>query len=154
MDWDLITRQSTTLLQDLLRFDTTNPPGNETPCVEYIAAALKREGIEPTVLESAPGRGNVVARLSGDGSCAPLLLMGHVDVVPAEADKWQRPPFSGDLDDGTIWGRGATDMKQMVAMELMTMLLVKRAGITLKRDLIFMATADEETGGRMGAGWL
>ena len=154
MNWDLITVESTTLLQDLLRFDTTNPPGNETPCAEYIAAILKREGFEPTVLESAPGRGNVVARLRGDGSLAPLLLMGHIDVVPAEADKWQHPPFSGDLSDGIVWGRGATDMKQMVAMELMTLLSLKRAGVALKRDVIFMATADEETGGRMGAGWL
>ena len=118
MNWDQIINEVTTTLQDLIRFDTTNPPGNETPCIEYIAAKLKREGIEPVVLESAPTRGNLVARLKGDGSLPPLLLMGHVDVVPAEADKWQRAPFSGDLIDGIVWGRGATDMKQMVAMEL------------------------------------
>jgi acetylornithine deacetylase/succinyl-diaminopimelate desuccinylase-like protein len=115
---------------------------------------VKREGVEPIVLESAPGRGNLVAHLKGDGSLPPLLLMGHVDVVPAEADKWQRAPFSGDLIDGIVWGRGATDMKQMVAMELLTFLLVKRENIPLKRDLIFMANADEETGGRMGAAWM
>jgi acetylornithine deacetylase/succinyl-diaminopimelate desuccinylase-like protein len=154
MNWNHIRDQVTTILQDLIRFDTTNPPGNETPCVEHIARVLKREDIEPVVLESAPGRGNVVARLKGDGSLPPLLLMGHVDVVPAEADKWQRAPFSGDLVDGVIWGRGATDMKQMVAMELMTLLLLKREGVPLKRDVIFMATADEETGGQMGAGFL
>jgi acetylornithine deacetylase/succinyl-diaminopimelate desuccinylase-like protein len=97
MNWESVREQVTGLTQDLIRFDTTNPPGNETPCVEYLAAALKREGIEPVVLESAPGRGNVVARLKGDGALPPLLLMGHVDVVPAEANQWQRPPFSGDL---------------------------------------------------------
>lgn len=154
MNWDAVRDDVTRLTQDLIRFDTTNPPGNETPCIEHIAALLQQEGIGPTVLESAPGRGNVVARLKGDGSAAPLLLMGHVDVVPAEADKWQRPPFSGDLVDGIIWGRGATDMKQMVAMELMTTLLLKRAGAPLRRDVIFMATADEETGGQMGAGFV
>lgn len=154
MNREHIRQEAILLLQDLIRFDTTNPPGNETPCIEYIAQALKRDGIEPIVLESAPGRGNVVARLKSDGSLPPLLLMGHVDVVPAEADKWNHPPFSGALVDGIIWGRGATDMKQMVAMELMTMLLLKRNNVPLKRDVIFMANADEETGGRMGAGWV
>lgn len=154
MNWNLIRDEVVTILQDLIRFDTTNPPGNETPCVEHIASILRREGVEPIVLESAPGRGNVVARIKGDGSLPPLLLMGHVDVVTAEEDKWQQPPFSGALVDGIVWGRGATDMKQMVAMELMTVLLLKRENKKLKRDVIFMATADEETGGRMGAGYL
>ncbi len=154
MNWDLVREQTTTLAQDLIRFDTTNPPGNEMPCIEYIGAVLQREGIEPVVLESAPGRGNLVARLKSDGTLPPLLLMGHVDVVPAEADKWERPPFSGELVDGIVWGRGATDMKQMVAMELMVVLLLKRQGVPLKRDVIFMANADEEAGGRMGAGWM
>lgn len=154
MNWTAIRDQVTKLLRDLIRFNTTNPPGNELACVEYIAASLRQEGIEPVVLESAPGRGNVVARLKGDGSLPPLLLMGHVDVVPAEADKWKHPPFSGDLVDGVVWGRGATDMKNMVAFELMTFLLLKRNGVPLKRDVIFMATADEETGGRMGAAWM
>jgi acetylornithine deacetylase/succinyl-diaminopimelate desuccinylase-like protein len=154
MNWESTIDQATHLLQDLLRFNTTNPPGNETLCAEYIAQLFKQEGFEPIVIESAPGRGNVVARLKGDGSQPPLLLMGHIDVVPAEADKWKRPPFSGDLVDGVVWGRGATDMKNMVAMEIMTMLLLKRENIPLKRDVIFMATADEETGGRMGAGFM
>ncbi len=154
MNWNAVDGQVARTLQDLIRFDTTNPPGNEMSCIEYIAGLLKGEGIEPIVLESAPGRGNLVARLRGDGSLAPLLLMGHVDVVPAEADQWVHPPFSGDLVDGIVWGRGATDMKQMVAMELMTLLALQRERITLKRDVIFMATADEETGGRMGAGFV
>ncbi|MBI5301556.1 MAG: M20/M25/M40 family metallo-hydrolase [Chloroflexi bacterium] len=154
MNWQTIVHETTTLLQDLIRFDTTNLPGNETPCIEHIARVLNRDGVESQVFESAPGRGNLVARLQGDGSLPPLLLMGHVDVVTAEADKWHRAPFSGDLVDGIVWGRGATDMKQMVAMELMVFLLAKRNSIPLKRDLIFMANADEEVGGRMGAGWM
>ena len=154
MNWHQVTEEVTRLTQDLIRFDTTNPPGNETPCIEYVATILRREGIEPVVLESAPGRGNLVARLKGDGSLPPLLLMGHVDVVPAEADKWRRPPFSGDLADGIVWGRGATDMKQMVAMELMTLLLLQRSAAALKRDVILMTNADEETGGKLGAGFI
>ena len=104
MNWSLAREQVTTLLRDLIRFDTTNPPGNETPCIDYIAATLQRDGIESTVLESAPGRGNLVARLHGDGSLPPILLMGHVDVVPAEADKWEHPPFSGEIVDEVVWG--------------------------------------------------
>ncbi len=154
MNWDSVRDEVVRLMQDLVRFDTTNPPGNETQCIEYIATLLKREGIEPVVLESAPRRGNLVTRLKGDGSLPPLLLMGHVDVVPAEASHWQQPPFSGDLLDGIVWGRGATDMKQMVAMELMTMLLLHRAGVALRRDVILMANADEETGGKRGAGFI
>lgn len=154
MNWQTIIPEVTMILQDLIRFNTTNPPGNETPCLEHIAQILKRDDIDSMILESAPGRGNLVARLKGDGSLPPLLLMGHVDVVPAEADKWEHPPFSGDLIDGIVWGRGATDMKQMVAMELMVFLLLKRENVPLKRDVIFMANADEETGGRMGAGWV
>lgn len=154
MNWEAISDEVTRLAQTLIRFDTTNPPGNETPCVETIAGRLRSEGLQATVMESAPGRGSVVARLPGDGTLPPLLLMGHVDVVPAEAGKWRHPPFSGDIADGILWGRGATDMKQMVAMEMMTLLLLKRQGLPLKRDVIFMATADEETGGKMGAGYV
>jgi acetylornithine deacetylase/succinyl-diaminopimelate desuccinylase-like protein len=154
MNWQSIVHETTTLLQELIRFDTTNPPGNETPSLEHVARLLKREGIEAQIFESAPGRGNLVARLKGDGSQPPLMLMGHVDVVPAEADKWQHAPFSGDLVDGIIWGRGATDMKNMVAMELITFLLLKRENVRLTRDVILMLNADEETGGKMGAAWM
>ena len=87
MNWQSIVHETTTLLQELIRFDTTNPPGNETPSLEHVARLLKREGIEAQIFESAPGRGNLVARLKGDGSQPPLMLMGHVDVVPAEADR-------------------------------------------------------------------
>ncbi len=137
-----------------MRIDTTNPPGQETRAAEYLACVLKREGIEPAILEAVPGRGNLVARLKGNGSAAPLLLMAHVDVVPAEQERWERPPFSGDLHDGYVWGRGTLDTKQLAAMELMTVLLLKRQQVPLARDVILMANADEETGGKLGAGWM
>ncbi len=134
-------------LAGLIQLDTTNPPGNETLAAEYLAGLLRAEGIQPVVLEYAPGRGNVVARLKGDGSAAPLLLYGHTDVVPAEPEFWSHPPFSGEVADGYLWGRGALDMKGMVAMCLSVMLLLKRSGAPLKRDVIFAATADEEVSG-------
>nr|WP_290668263.1 M20/M25/M40 family metallo-hydrolase [Ardenticatena sp.] len=157
-NWKAVRDEVTRYLQDLLRIDTTNPPGNELAAAEYLAGLLRAEGFDPIVLESAPRRGNLVVRLKGSGEEAPLLLMSHTDVVPAEPDKWEHPPFGGVLADGYIWGRGAVDMKDTVAVFLMLMLLFKRrqdAGAPpLKRDLIFMATADEERGGHLGAGWL
>ncbi len=155
-DWNLVRDEATRYLQDLIRIDTTNPPGNEIKAAEYLAGVLKREGIEPTILESAPGRGNLVARLKGDGRAAPLLLMVHIDVVPAEADQWTHPPFGGDIADGFLWGRGTLDTKELAAMELMVLLMFKRdaARKPLARDIIFMANADEEAGGRLGAGWM
>lgn len=91
--------------------DTTDPPGNELAAVEYVAGVLRAEGIEPIVLEAAPQRGNGIARLTGNGSLPPLLLYSHVDVVPAEPAHWSHNPFSGDIADGCVWGRGALDMK-------------------------------------------
>ncbi len=141
-------------LQALIRLDTVNPPGNETLAAEYLADVLRADGIEPVILEATPGRGNLVARLRGSGELPPLLLMSHTDVVPAEADQWTHPPFAGDVADGYVWGRGAVDMKNMVAMELMVMLLLRRLDLPLQRDVIFMAAADEEVGGQYGAAWL
>src|SRR5262249_32919248 len=106
--------ETTQLLQGLLRYDTTNPPGNEIIAIQYIADILKREGIESTFLESAPTRANLVARLKGNGSRQPFILMGHVDVVPVEADKWEHPPFGAEIHDGFIYARGALDMKNTV----------------------------------------
>jgi len=154
VDWKSAREEVVEHLRALIRFDTTNPPGNETPCIEFIAETLRGGGMETTVLESAPRRGNVVARLKGNGQKEPLLIYGHVDVVPAEASKWTHPPFSAESADGCVWGRGTLDMKDMVAVELETMLLLARQKLPLKRDVIFAATADEESGGEMGAGWL
>jgi len=141
-------------LRDLIRFDTSNPPGNELPAAEYVAKVLRTEGIEPIVLESATNRGNVVARLAGDGSEGALLLMSHLDVVPAVAEEWEHPPFAADLAGGYIWGRGAVDTKQLTAMQLATVIALKRAKSALKRDVVLAATADEEVGGTYGMGWL
>jgi acetylornithine deacetylase/succinyl-diaminopimelate desuccinylase-like protein len=154
INWNAVRDEAAQYLCDLLRIDTTNPPGNETRAMEFLASIFKREGIEPLMLESAPNRGNLVARLKGNGSSAPLLLMVHLDVVPAEADRWTHAPFSGDIAEGYLWGRGALDTKGLAAMELMVMLLLKRERKVLSRDLIFMANADEEMGGGMGAGWM
>lgn len=146
-------------LRTLVRFDTTNPPGNETPAARYLAEVLTAAGISSQVLESAPGRGSVVARLHADraaGEAEPaVLLHGHLDVVPAgEADGWTYPPFGGDLADGSVWGRGAIDHKSGVAVLLAGFLALHRSGAPLRRDVIFAATADEEAGGFAGMGWL
>ena len=153
-DFNSIRDEAVRHLQALLRIDTTNPPGNELAAAEYLAGVLHAEGYDPIVLEAAPRRGNLIARYSGDGSAAPLLLYSHTDVVPAEPGKWKHPPFAGDIADGSVWGRGALDMKGMVIMELMTLLLLKRNGDALHRDVIYAATADEEIDSDVGAGWL
>jgi len=145
-------------LQRLIQINTTNPPGNEIRVATYLRDVLREEGYEPLILESAPGRANLVARLKGTGEKPPLLLMGHTDVVPAEPEHWTHPPFGGEIHDGYIWGRGAIDMKSLIATQLGLRVLFKRAQDAgespLKRDLIWMAAADEETGGALGAGWL
>lgn len=141
-------------LVSLLKIDTSNPPGNETAACEYIRDALAVEGIESVILESAPGRGSIIARLKGDGSKKPFLMAGHIDVVPAQAQDWTADPFGGEIRDGCVWGRGALDMKHNVAIDLAAFLEIKRRGIKLKRDIIFCAAADEEQSGNFGMGWL
>lgn len=141
-------------LRALVRIDTTNPPGGETAACEYIKKELAKEGMDSEILEKEPGRGNIVTRLNGDSSMKPLLLQGHVDVVAAEEDQWSHPPFAAEIVDGYLFGRGTIDMKNMVAMELEIMLIAKRLGWNLKRDLIFAAVADEEAGCEMGSKFL
>jgi len=155
-NWPAVTDEAIRHLQALLRLETVNPPGNELVAAEYLASVLRSEGADPLVFTSAPGRGNVVARLKGTGERAPLLLYSHTDVVPAEPQHWSHPPFAGEVADGFVWGRGAVDMKGAVTQQLLVVLLLKRAGILLKRDVIFAATADEEIGGMDGYGmsWL
>ena len=154
INWDEVGNEVVSRLRDLLRLDTRNPPGNEIRAAEHLSAILQQEGIECTIVGPQPDRGTLVARLRGDGSEAPLLLMSHTDVVAVEPEKWTHDPFAADIADDFIYGRGALDMKNMVAMELMTILLLKRSGMPLKRDVIFMAAADEETGGHQGAEWV
>ncbi len=154
IDWLAVRDEVTQHLQALIRIDTTNPPGNETAAARYIEGVLAREGLPTVFVESEPGRGNVLSTLEGDGG-DPLMLLGHTDVVAVEPEHWTHPPFSGALVDGYVWGRGALDMKNMVAAELMVFLLLKREGFALRRDVIFAATADEEAGkGNHGPGWI
>ncbi|WP_077089033.1 M20/M25/M40 family metallo-hydrolase [Mycobacterium rhizamassiliense] len=145
----------------LIRFDTTNTGEPETTqgeaeCAHWVAAQLAEVGYEPEYLESGgPGRGNVFARLAGaDRSRGALLIHGHLDVVPAEPAEWSVHPFSGAIEDGYVWGRGAVDMKDMVGMMIVVARQLKRAGIVPPRDLVFAFVADEEHGGRYGAHWL
>lgn len=141
-------------LRNILRLDTRNPPGNEVLAAHYLRDVLEAEGFECVIVGPTPERATLITRLKGDGSEPPLLLMSHTDVVAVEPEKWTHDPFSGDIADGFIYGRGALDMKSMVTMELMAMLLLKRTGVPLKRDVIYMAEADEETGGHEGAQWV
>jgi acetylornithine deacetylase/succinyl-diaminopimelate desuccinylase-like protein len=154
IDWTAATAEAVAHFKALLRIDTTNPPGNERAAADYLAHVLDREGIPYRIVESEPTRASLVARLAGTGKKAPLMLNGHLDVVPVERERWDHDPFGGEEHDGCIWGRGAVDMKNMVAMSLMTLVLLKRAGVTLERDLIFAAVADEEAGSRHGAQFL
>ncbi len=151
IDWTSLTAEAISIFRDLLRIDTTNPPGNERPAADYIARILEREGIAFDVTEPAPTRTSLVARLPGNGSEGPLLLNGHLDVVPVDRDAWDHDPFAAEEADGCIWGRGAIDMKNMVTMGLMTIILLKRLGVPLDRDIIFAAVADEEAGSRHGS---
>jgi acetylornithine deacetylase/succinyl-diaminopimelate desuccinylase-like protein len=144
----------TTLLSDLIRINTTNPPGNETEAAEYLAKTLTRKGFKCEFYESAPKRGSVVTRIKGTGERPSLLLLSHLDVVAANPKEWSVDPFGGVVKDGFVWGRGALDMKSMTAVEVMVMKLLKRHGVKLKGDVLVAATADEEKGGEAGAGWL
>ena len=149
-----LTEHAFRLCQQLLRIDTTNPPGNELPAAELLAEELSAAGLEPTVLQSAPGRGNVVTRIHGTGEEPPLLLTAHLDVVEADASQWRYPPFSGEIAEGCLWGRGAIDMKNMAAMSVAIITRLAREGVKPKRDLIFAGVADEEAGCRHGSLWL
>ncbi len=145
-------------LQALIRFDTTNPPGNEGELAAYLARALEDEGIDTQLLVPVVNRAAVVARIKGNGRKRPVMLMAHMDVVGVERDKWSCDPFGGVIRDGYLYGRGAIDDKGMLAANLMAMLLMKRnvvdAGVELDRDVIFLATSDEETGGTHGIKWM
>ncbi len=142
------------LCQTLLRIDTTNPPGNERAAAEVVVEELAAAGLAPELMESAPERANVVARLRGTGELPPLLLTAHLDVVEADPDTWRHPPFAGVIDDGCLWGRGAIDMKNMAAMSVAVMARLAREQPRLRRDVIFAAVADEEAGCDFGSKWL
>ena len=142
------------LLQRLIRFDTTNPPGNEADCISYINGLLTEAGIETTILARMPERPNLIARLRGQGNRSPLLLYGHVDVVTTANQEWENPPFEGELVDEFVWGRGALDMKGGVAMMLASFLRAKAEGLNLPGDVVLAIVSDEETGGDFGSKYL
>ncbi len=154
IDWAAVEHEAREHFVNLLRLDTTNPPGDEILAARYLARALDKAGIEAHLEEPAPGRANLVARLSAGAPERGLLLSAHTDVVPAEPEHWRHPPFAAVQEDGLIYGRGAVDMKHMVAYCLMTMALLRRHGVKLARDVVFAAVADEEAGSRNGSLWL
>jgi acetylornithine deacetylase/succinyl-diaminopimelate desuccinylase-like protein len=143
-------KQAVSILQDLIRIDTSNPPGNETKAAEYLKALLEREKIPGEIVALEPSRGNLIARLKGSGRKAPLLLMGHTDVVGVERASWSVDPFAGAIKDGYVWGRGARDDKGMVAAIATVMVALARTNTPLDRDVIFLAEAGEEATTRVG----
>ena len=157
LKWDAIQTEAHTLLLDYLKLDTTNPPGNEIAAAKFFAAICQREGIEHKVFEPFPGRGTFWARVKGDGSQRPIILLNHSDVVPHDKAYWTTEPFTPVEKDGFIYARGAMDMKGVGMAQFVTLLTLHRSVVAakakLKRDVIFLSTADEEAGGLQGAGW-
>ena len=142
------------LLQNLIRFDTTNPPGNEKACISYIQGLLNEAGLETQVVGRSPNRPNLVARLPGLGQAPPLLLHGHADVVPAINHEWQHPPFEANIVDGYVWGRGALDMKGGIAMMMAALLRAKSENLVPPGDVVLAVVSDEEAGGEFGTKYL
>ncbi len=142
------------LLQKLIRFDTTNPPGNESECIAFITHLLTQAGIETKILAKSSERPNLIARLPGQGNAAPLMLYGHVDVVTTENQRWQHPPFEGKLVGGYVWGRGALDMKSGIAMMVTAFLRAKAENMKPPGDIVLAIVSDEEAGGDFGARFL
>lgn len=158
IDWEGALWECIAHLQALIRMDTINPPGREIGVARYLDDVLRGAGIETTLMEPAPGRAALVARVRGNGRKRPVLMMAHMDVVGVERDQWKTNPFGGEILDGYLYGRGAIDDKGMLAVNLQAMLLIQhhlvRAGRTIDRDVIFLATSDEEAGGEFGIDWV
>ena len=155
IDWAAVETESAQLLSRYLQFDTTNPPGNERAAVEFLAEVLRQRGFEPRLIESAPGRANLVTRLPGrKRSAGACLLYAHADVVPAAPTGWSVSPFGGQIQDGFVWGRGALDDKALGIIFLQTLTLLKQTAFPLERDVILLIAADEEVCGRYGVAWL
>ena len=149
-DWDRVNVETLQHFQELVRFDTSDPPGGEAPAVAYLRSVLEKEGISVEVFALEANRPNLVARLKGTGKKRPILIMGHTDVVNVDPKKWTHPPFGAVRDGGYIYGRGTVDDKDNVVASLMTMLLLKRLNVPLDRDVIFLAEAGEEGSTRVG----
>ena len=157
-DTEHVRAETVERVQSIIRFDTTNPPGNELPLALYLENALKEEGIDTTLLVPAKNRAQLIGRIHGTGSRRPVILLAHMDVVGVQRASWTHDPFAGEVSNGYLYGRGAIDDKGMLAANLMTVLLLQRelqrSGRQLSRDVVFVATCDEESGGDMGMGWL
>jgi acetylornithine deacetylase/succinyl-diaminopimelate desuccinylase-like protein len=157
-DWRRLREETVAQLQKIIQFDTTNPPGNELPLALYLQSVLDAAGIETRLLEPSEGRAALIARIRGDGSRRPVMLLAHMDVVGVERENWTRDPFAGHVADGYLYGRGAIDDKGMLAANLISMLALQQhlSGDNAKprRDILFVATSDEEAGGEWGMGWL
>ncbi|WP_322795084.1 M20/M25/M40 family metallo-hydrolase [Tepidiforma sp.] len=154
IDWPAVHREALEIFVRYLQIDTSNPPGNEKPGARFLGSILEAEGIPTEYIETAPNREVLVARLCGDGSKRALMLCNHTDVVPVEEEFWTVPAFAGLVQDGRVYGRGAVDMKGCGVMQLMAMLLLKREGVPLRRDVVFCAVPDEEAGSDYGMAWL
>lgn len=154
VNWDALQAEAVRTLSDYIKINTTNPPGNELQAARFLKGILDREGIESQILDTAElepaGRANFYARLRGNGSKKAIALVHHMDVVPATPAFWSVDPFSGQVKDGYIWGRGAIDMKGHGVAQLMAMIALKRSGVPLDRDIVFIANADEELGSTGG----
>lgn len=154
VDWGEVHAEALDIFVRYLQIDTSNPPGNEKPAARFLGSLIEAEGVDVEYIETAPNREVVVATIKGDGSKRPLMLCNHTDVVPVEMQYWEMPAFAGVVQDGRIYGRGAVDMKGCGVMQLMAFLELKRAGATLKRDLVFCGVPDEEAGSEDGMVWL
>jgi acetylornithine deacetylase/succinyl-diaminopimelate desuccinylase-like protein len=153
MDWDQLLKEAVHYLQGYIQIQTVNPPGNEIEGAKFLRKILDAESIPSQLFEPSPGRGNLLATLKGSGKKRPILLLNHIDVVPAEKEHWEIDPFAGIIKDGYLYGRGALDDKSMGIVETMVLLILKRERIPLERDIVFFASADEETGGGWGVEW-
>lgn len=154
IEWKAVKEEAIDILRDYVKIDTTNPPGLEKPAADFLENILKKDGLAVETYKAEPERPNLICRLKGDGSKKALILLHHMDVVPVEREKWSVDPFGGTLRDGFIWGRGTLDMKGPGVICLMAFLLAHRLSLPLKRDLIYVVVADEETGSEAGAEWL
>jgi acetylornithine deacetylase/succinyl-diaminopimelate desuccinylase-like protein len=153
-DWQATGAEAVRTIQQYVRINTSNPPGDVLKAVDFLTGILQREGIPVKRYDSGPGRAIVVARLKGTGNAKPLLLLHHMDVVPTDPSRWTHGPFAAEIADGKLWGRGAMDMKGLGVVQLMAFLSLKRQNVPLARDVILMAVPDEETGGTLGAKWM
>jgi acetylornithine deacetylase/succinyl-diaminopimelate desuccinylase-like protein len=157
-DWNVVETETVARLQTIIQFNTTNPPGDELPLARYLDDALRGEGIETVLIEPTHNRAQLYARIPGSGAKRPVILLAHMDVVGVERESWSCDPFAGEIRDGYLYGRGAIDDKGMLAANLVTMLslqrLLAKSRDKLSRDVVFIATSDEEGGGEWGMGWL